>query len=135
MSNDILNGAEDLTGRRFSRLLAIEPLRTQKGNLVWLCRCDCGGEARVASGNLKHGFQVSCGCFRRENAARLGRELANQKFGDYRNKREVTYRGKTQSVTKWAIELGLPRGKVYHHLDQGRDLDWIQAYLRQKERR
>jgi hypothetical protein len=32
----------------------------QKGNAMWLCRCDCGREAKVAAANLRSGKSKSC---------------------------------------------------------------------------
>jgi 5-methylcytosine-specific restriction endonuclease McrA len=41
----------------------------------WVCACDCGKTTEVASGELRKGSTVSCGCFRlvfgRSNAAAL----------------------------------------------------------------
>ena len=58
--------AEDLTGRRFGRLVAVGPLGRKNGSVVWLCRCDCGRDAEVKSWNLKTGITSSCGCLQRE---------------------------------------------------------------------
>lgn len=56
----------ELTGQRFGKLLVIrlaEVLPKSKGSrYVWLCRCDCGGEARTATINLRSGNTKSCGC-------------------------------------------------------------------------
>jgi len=34
--------------------------------VVWHCRCDCGTEVDVISGNLTSGHTTSCGCYNRE---------------------------------------------------------------------
>lgn len=55
--------AEDLTGRKFGRLTAIQRIfdnETQK--YKWLCECDCGGQAIVSADKLKSGHTKSCGC-------------------------------------------------------------------------
>ena len=54
--------AEDLTGKRFGKLLAIE----QNGvnnfhNALWLCRCDCRNEIIVHAGDLQSGNTKTCG--------------------------------------------------------------------------
>lgn len=59
----------DLRGRRFGRLTVIKRAaqNTQNGQKAqWYCRCDCGTETVVVSGNLRNGFSTSCGCFHRE---------------------------------------------------------------------
>ncbi len=71
---------QDLTGRRFGRLVAQSMLRTP-GGIYWSCICDCGKEQRVRSGNLTSGATNSCGCLRRESAAVIGME--GQKFGRF----------------------------------------------------
>lgn len=64
--------ASDLTGRRFGRLVAIEPTdRRLNGEVAWRCLCDCGNEAYVARRNLLSGVTTSCGCKRREAARAL----------------------------------------------------------------
>jgi len=57
--------AIDLTGERFGVLRVISRSgKTSSGNLVWLCRCSCGQEIRVAGGNLRRKTRPtrSCGC-------------------------------------------------------------------------
>ena len=47
---------KNLTGRRFGRLTVIEEAGRDKWcNMIWLCKCDCGNEVEVISGNLTSG--------------------------------------------------------------------------------
>lgn len=55
---------QDLTGKRFGRLVAIEYL----GNSRWKCKCDCGNYHEVLAYSLKTGITRSCGCFNIERA-------------------------------------------------------------------
>lgn len=67
----------DLTGMRFGRLLVLERAeeRTSWGAIQWRCRCDCGREKLVATGNLKRGTR-SCGCLKLgHGAAPVGRGM------------------------------------------------------------
>lgn len=34
--------AEDLTGRRFGKLVAVKKMESKNGRTRWECRCDCG---------------------------------------------------------------------------------------------
>ena len=53
----------DLTGRRFGKLTAVEPLGQGTGRTYkWRCLCDCGNECAVAVANLRNGHTRSCGC-------------------------------------------------------------------------
>ena len=57
----------DLTGQRFNRLVVIREYgRAKDRQVTWLCRCDCGGEVVVTSGNLRSENTQSCGCLRLE---------------------------------------------------------------------
>lgn len=63
--------AIDLTGIRFGRLKVIERAGSDKYKKpMWKCKCDCGNEI-IALGNcLKLGSIQSCGCLRKELAAK-----------------------------------------------------------------
>lgn len=58
----------DLTGQRFSRLVALQRAASRNG-ARWLCECDCGNKKIVAAGNLRCGGTQSCGCFLKERYA------------------------------------------------------------------
>lgn len=59
---------KNLIGQRFGRLTIIGDTgkRCHQGNVIWLCRCDCGTEKEIKSNNLTSGNTRSCGCLRRE---------------------------------------------------------------------
>lgn len=57
----------DLTGERFGRLVVLSKHGTAKdGGIIWLCKCDCGKEITVKSGNLRSNHTLSCGCFMKD---------------------------------------------------------------------
>lgn len=61
---------EDLTGRRFGRLVVVEKIgRAKDGSAIYRCACDCGREANVISYVLRRGDTHSCGCLRAEMAS------------------------------------------------------------------
>jgi len=62
---------EDLSGQRFGRLtvLRMNEARGKFGQVVFLCKCDCGNETNVSSGGLKSGGSRSCGCLTKDIAA------------------------------------------------------------------
>ena len=62
--------AEDLTGRRFGRLLVSHRLMDD----IWLCKCDCGEKATVKGPYLRAGTTASCGCMKRERIAAMEAE-------------------------------------------------------------
>lgn len=57
----------DLSGKRFGRLVALEPVGTSKHHrVIWRCKCDCGGVKDVESNSLVQGRTKSCGCISKE---------------------------------------------------------------------
>ena len=46
----------DLTNTRYGTWTCIE----YRGNKKWLCRCDCGNEKEVETGNLRNGASSKC---------------------------------------------------------------------------
>lgn len=54
----------DLTGKRFGKLLAIH--RDPNRRSYWICRCDCGREKSVYRSSLLNKATKSCGCFVRK---------------------------------------------------------------------
>lgn len=54
---------EDLTGRRFGRLVVVSRSENASGRTVWNCKCDCGNKKKVHAVNLKKGRTKSCGCW------------------------------------------------------------------------
>jgi len=53
---------EDLTNRRFGRLIASGLLGRFKMETRWICKCDCGNITTTSAKNLKSGRTRSCGC-------------------------------------------------------------------------
>ena len=56
---------EDLTGKRFGKLLVLEheeEKSKEKKKTFWKCQCDCGTISYVESYSLKNGIIQSCGC-------------------------------------------------------------------------
>lgn len=58
---------EDLTGRKFNRLLVLGFHHTNKYRVsYWLCKCDCGKETVARRSNLLNEETKSCGCLNNE---------------------------------------------------------------------
>lgn len=75
----------DISGQRFGHLVALRPL--PKGShprgVLWECRCDCGGTARILTNCLTKGNSRSCGCKKKEalDVARLAQRPDEAKRG------------------------------------------------------
>ena len=57
---------DDLTGRRFGRLIVVSRAENRKGLTFWNCTCDCGNHVTVRASHLKDGGTKSCGCLNNE---------------------------------------------------------------------
>ena len=101
---------KDLTGQKFGRLTAIKPIENHTNSngksmmTKWLCRCDCGNECNVQSGNLLSGHTLSWGCYNKEQAAKRSLiNLVGQRVGRLtvleRVENEITSSG--NSVVMW----------------------------------
>ena len=53
---------DDLTGKKFNRLLVLKRIENRNHRTCWLCKCDCGNEKEVLAQNLKNNGTQSCGC-------------------------------------------------------------------------
>ena len=64
----------DIIGQKFGRWTVIERnLPNNKfGNLMWLCKCDCGTKKIVSGISLRFGTSKSCGCLQKEAVKRTG---------------------------------------------------------------
>lgn len=60
---NLSKNTKDLTGQRFGRLTAVEPIDSVPGKgILWRCQCDCGGTKDVPSSMLVGKKTQSCGC-------------------------------------------------------------------------
>jgi hypothetical protein len=91
----------DLSGKVFGKLTVIRDAGRDKwGQVIWLCRCDCGNEKTIVGGNLrrKHG-NVSCGCVQTEHALK-----ACTKHGHTKNRNPTREYRSWQSMKRRCLE-------------------------------
>ena len=79
---------DDLTGRRFGKLIVLKEL----GGGRILCRCDCGAEKIFIKSNVKRGLARSCGrCVRRHTRRDLIKDTVGRRFGKLVVLKELGY--------------------------------------------
>lgn len=54
----------DLTGKRFGRLVCIQRAGTYRKKATWLFQCDCGNQVTMPGTRVQAGVSTSCGCAR-----------------------------------------------------------------------
>lgn len=64
VENNKTNNVKNILGQTFGSLTAIEmtDMRSSTRSIIWKCKCECGKEVFVPSGDLCHGNTKSCGC-------------------------------------------------------------------------
>ncbi len=89
-------GQRDISGMRFGKLTAVRPTeeRGRRGDTVWICSCDCGGEARLELGKLISGARKSCGCLRHPPR----KDFVGRRFGMLT---VMEYAGKRAGMHRW----------------------------------
>lgn len=100
---------EDLSQKRFNKLVALYPLKERKNtHSVWHCICDCGKEIDVVASSLKSGNTQSCGCLKKENThfAKNSANLIGQKFGYLTVLEKTDKREYSKIVWKCLCECG-----------------------------
>ncbi len=57
--------AKNYAGTRFGRLVVLSRVERAGHERLWLCKCDCGTEKKLAAANLISGRTRSCGCLKK----------------------------------------------------------------------
>ena len=98
--NHISKIRNDLTGRRFGKLLVLERAENVikpdgKPIVRYKCHCDCGNETIVRYSSLVNGRTTSCGCYHKEKLGYMRRKHgASHKerlYGVWRNMKDRCY--------------------------------------------
>ncbi len=129
----------DLTGKTFGYITAIEPLEQRHHRyVVWRCVCKCGKEIEVPSGMLLGGHTTSCGCLNMEilqhrNRYEEGTELRQALEEKILNPNSASgYVGVQPKRDKWTAYITYKK-KTYNLGTYSNIEDAIKARARAKE--
>lgn len=102
--------AEDITGQRFGKLVAIKRVSNTNGRTAWECRCDCGNIHIVSTRLLKEGKCKSCGCLHRTKYRGMN-NIAGKRFG--------------RLTAEYPLDRRDKKGSIYWHCkcDCGNEID------------
>lgn len=59
--------SKDLVNKRFEKIVVISKTENRSkynNSVIWKCKCDCGKEIFLSTGELLHPNRKSCGCFK-----------------------------------------------------------------------
>ena len=113
----------DLRTRRYGKLIVLRrSIRNgPHGEVVWVCKCDCGGMVRAVGDRLKNRGTKSCGCLKN----RKGKDSPLWKVGLRAGYVRINDNGFRDSEHRMIIEgvLGkpIPLNAVPHHIDENRE--------------
>jgi hypothetical protein len=110
----------DLTARRFGRLLVQKHLRKEGQHHVWECLCDCGSTTEVRANNLISETTTSCGCLFKEKVTKHGLSGNRQAYRSYRWEKNPSLKLKhyvSKSVySSIRKQGGIKDGKTFDYL-------------------
>ena len=77
---------DNIIGQRFNRLVVIEDdgTRSSKGEIKWLCQCDCGNLYHALGNRLRNGRTKSCGCLNDEKRHKRFKDLSGTETDNFR---------------------------------------------------
>jgi hypothetical protein len=114
---------KDRKGQVFGRLTVLEDTGKRKNRaVIWRCRCECGNIVEKLSTTLKN--IASCGCYRKEVAAKLkyidGRAKSRRHLRFLNRKRYCKQKSRTP---EWSNLLAIK--EIYDNCPDGYDVDHI----------
>jgi len=82
----VLGKGKDITGRRYGKLVTLGPVdKTLAGQVIWLCRCDCGNQNAIRATDLIEGRYESCEvCRNLEKSLRCGGQREHPLYATWR---------------------------------------------------
>lgn len=77
---------ENIIGQRFNRLVVVrdDGTRSAKGDIKWLCQCDCGKQIHALGYRLKRGLTKSCGCLNDEKRRQRFKDLTGTETENFK---------------------------------------------------
>lgn len=113
---------EDLTGRRFGRLVVLAKTERRSGRCYfWRCRCDCGKEKDILASRLKNGETRSCGCLIDDA---LRKDIAGRRYGRLTAVRPTEKRGLHNStVWVWRCDCGAEIERSLHSVTRNSGIE------------
>lgn len=116
---------EDLTGRRFGKLIVLERAedhvsKSGRKRPQWGCLCDCGNECVITGENLRSGNSQSCGCVNHGKRGLQSEDLTGKRFGKLTVLYMMDERNKEGRIQWWCeCDCGIQRACMGKELKDG----------------
>ena len=98
---------KDIAGKKFGKLTAISNTgkKSNNGDYIWNCTCDCGNTCQRTIGNLNFGSTRSCGCIRSENSVHRTHGMSKTKaYTTWRKVKERCYNKNCQDYPDYGAK-------------------------------
>jgi hypothetical protein len=103
----------DVVGNKYGRLTVLAYANTNtRGEVRWLCKCDCGTEKTYLGTSFKYGKTKSCGCLHKEIISGTNNYQAKraiEKHGEYISSNDPWY-NRASSIIRLAKQRNIPVG-------------------------
>lgn len=84
---------------------------------IWVrCECSCGKKIDVPLYGVQKGLIKSCGHYRKIKAAETLKKIKED--NPTPNAVYLTFEGKTQNISEWSKETGIPRSTIMYRLSK-----------------
>lgn len=100
----------NLIGKKFNRLTVISFNSVINNKSMWNVICECGTEKVVSGTTLIRGLTKSCGCFQREKASKLCKNVGKEFGGKYNKlpEGEAGFNHIYREYSRAALKRGYP---------------------------
>lgn len=91
---------------------------------IWVrCECSCGESVEAPLYGVQKGLIKSCGHYRSQKAAQTLER--NKKNNPTPTAIYLTYNGKTQNISEWSEETGIPRSTIAYRMSKNLPADKV----------
>jgi len=118
----------ELTIRELINKPTTEKYKSWNTNKWAKCDCSCGSTVELPLYGVVHGLIKSCGHYRSKKAAETLCKIKEE--NPTPNAVYLTYEGKTQNISEWSKETGIPRTTIMYRL--GKEMP-IEEILRKRD--
>lgn len=107
---------EDLSGRRFGKLVVVKRAPNKKGHSTrWICQCDCGGVIETTRSSLLTGETLSCGCIKSKGEWKVSNILTENNIIFEKQKTYDDLRNKDWGIPRY--DFYIPNGNYLIEYD------------------
>lgn len=125
------NKPRDLSGQRFGLIVVtgFSGKKSNSGNYIWNCVCDCGKHITIFGGNLRKTRVNSCGCYKYNRIDKNRQEKACSKCGKVKPKSDFNKNKSRKDGYSQFCKLCIR--EIDRHY-RPRQLEWRAGYQREK---